>query len=270
MLYDCFMFNGEVDMLECRFKFFSEADIPCKHVIIESTHTHRGESRKPVFLENQERYRAWRQDIYYSCAKFEPFRDPWQNEHQQRDYALFFLGTYAQPEDVVLIADVDEFPPPGYLKYFTTDPLILARFQGRVSCKQRLMMYAVDWEYPGGHVCSVLARWDVLRRAASLAITRDLRMSLPIIEGGFHLTWLGGVEAQRRKLAVTCHALVPGVAARGDEMTPREAEIISSGQAYQHGVHHSGKLMLDPVEVDETWPGYIYRRECPPNWFRPT
>jgi hypothetical protein len=34
------------------------------------------------------------------------------------------------------------------------------------------------------------------------------------------------------------------------------------------GLHVDGTKML-PVDVDATWPRWVYERRCPANWFRP-
>ena len=88
---------------------------------------------------------------------------------------------------------------------------------------------------------------------------RDGRYGYPAVDGGMHLTWLGGIEGQREKLAVTCHT----------EMTGDEWQRIWSGACYVHGEHHSGTCQMIPVDVDETWPQMIWQRKCPENWFRP-
>ena len=150
---------------------------------------------------------------------------------------------------MVLIADVDEIP---------SATALAARPDTAAALLQRLCMYAVDWEYPQRHLCSVIARAGAV--GSSLASVRGARYSMPVIaDGGWHLTWLGGTEGLRRKLAVTCHT----------EMTAAEAERLSSGRAYLNGEHHGGQYQMVPVDVDETWPRWIYERKCPPEWFRP-
>ena len=39
--------------------------------------------------------------------------DPWVNEHQQRNYMLAYLRKYADPEDAIMLSDVDEIPYKG-------------------------------------------------------------------------------------------------------------------------------------------------------------
>ena len=87
---------------------------------------------------------------------------------------------------------------------------------------------------------------------------RDTRSSLQAVSaGGFHLNWLGGPQAQREKLAASCHA--------GE--LPRD--LIESGRCYAEGIDYTGDGRLTPVDVDETWPRYIRERRCPESWFRP-
>jgi hypothetical protein len=36
----------------------------------------------------------------------------------------------------------------------------------------------------------------------------------------------------------------------------------------EDGLHHD-LTQMRPVDVDQSWPEYIYKRRCPDNWFRP-
>ena len=46
-------------------------------------------------------------------------------------------------------------------------------------------------------------------------------------------------------------------------MRPDEVERIASGECYRTGIHHAGDLQLLAVDVDETWPKAIWKREVP-------
>ena len=251
-VWDCVMLNGELDMLECRLRELPQV---WRHVIVESPVTHRGGPKPLHYAANRERFAAWADRIIHVVAGGLPPWvglgpdpvNPWAREHTQRDAAQGALAD-AGDDDVVLIADVDEFPP---ALFPLPDPVL--------AFDQRLCMYAVDWEYPELHRCTVAARMGYIRQQGSLAAVRDGRYGYPGVSGGWHLTWLGGVEAQRAKLATICHT----------EMTGHEASLIRDGRCYREGIHHSGQLMMRPVDVDSTWPEMIWKRECPASWFRP-
>lgn len=248
-IIDTFMLgSGHLDMLEGRLAELY--DLVDAFVIVEAPLTHRGHAKALHYQENADRFAPWKDKIRHVVAEDLPTGcDPWVTEHAQRDAAIPVLEELAADDDVVVIADVDEFWPQGF-DFGAVDPV--------VSFNQRLVMYAVDWLYPELHCCTVAARWGALR-GRSLAAVRDNRHAYPMVTGGWHLTWLGGLEGQRRKLSVTCHT----------EMRQDEYDRLWSGRCYEHGEHHSGTLMMRPVEVDESWPGFIWRRECPESWYRP-
>lgn len=260
MIYDTFMFNNELPMLECRLRELE--GLVDRHVLVESPVTHRGEPKPLYYTEYKDRFARWHDRIEHVVCGNPDFTQPWDREHYQRDCATWgMLGVRA--DDIVLISDVDEFPPRALaqcLGYHSTEPAL--------SFRQRLCMYAVDWEYPERHVCTVAARWGYLAaRWGSLGLARDSRHAFPTVDGGWHLTWLGGVAGQRAKLEVTCHR-GPQPGGQG-EMTKQDMDRIWSGRCYRDGLHHAGSLKMIPVEVDESWPAWIAQRKCPPSWFRP-
>lgn len=255
------MLRDELDMLECRLRELDGSPV-YRHVLVESPVTHRGVPKPLYYADNRERFAPWADRIIHviaqppdpvppscpGCGRGEP---AWVLEHAQRNHvwpALEQAG--AQPEDVVLLCDVDEFPP---AEAFTRLP------EPVLACRQNLCMYAADWLYPQQMLCSVTARFGWARDRDASAV-RDSREHWPSVNGGWHITWLGGTEGQREKLrTATCHL----------EMTAGEYDRIYSGACYERGEHHSGTLMMTPVDVDSSWPRWIFERQCPPSWFRP-
>jgi beta-1,4-mannosyl-glycoprotein beta-1,4-N-acetylglucosaminyltransferase len=251
--YDTFLFNGELDMLEAR--LYELQDVPgLKHVIIEASVTHRGTPKILHYLDNRVRFAPWKDRLRHVTAFTLPVSDdPWVREHAQREYARSGLWD-AAPGDVVLHGDVDEIPSTDALGMIAgarvplDEPVVLG---------QRHFMYACDWEYPAPFwPGTIAARY---RDIQGFQWLRAQRFTLPVLPGGgWHLSWMGGLEAQRRKLGQHCHL----------EMTAGEAQRISSGRAYREGAHHGGAQMI-PVDVDETWPRWVYERKCPESLFRP-
>lgn len=253
MIWDTFMFRNELDMLECRLLEFERwGDV--KHIIVESPVTHQGEPKPMYFLENERRFWRWKDRIIHvRCNSIDvQGMSAWGREHAQRDAAQTAFSP--QPDETVLISDVDEFPSLAFM--MSGLPSLETP---RVTLNQKLNMYAVDWEVPVEWPCQVAVIGSQLT-GDNLAHIRDGREHYYRFNGGGrHLTWLGGPEEQAHKIAVTCH----------QEMNADERQRISSGLCYRTGIHHCGDVQLLGKDVDPTWPEYIRHRCCPESWFRP-
>lgn len=256
-IFDTFMFRNELDMLECRLRAL-EHDSRVIHVLTESEHTHLGVAKPLFFRANIARFFPWADRIVTPLApEFRVGTGPWAYEHAQRNAAMAYIDRVGDPGDLVLICDCDEIPSQAVLDW---EGIAVA------SVRMRTCLFAVDWEVSSllPATC-VVATVDYLRKAASyghgLGEVRDGRDSYPeIADGGWHLSWLGGPESQREKLyTATCHQEVL--------QTP-EAFLIASGARWRNA-EAGGGLPVKPVDVDESWPEYVWKRQCPENWFRP-
>ena len=256
------MFKDELEMLACHLEAFEGYDVAT--ILVEAPHTHRAVPKPLVFAGNKERFADY--DIRHVVDDWDPDPvAPWVNEHKQRNAAWKVIDAEAADDDVVIVADTDEIPSPQLLDFL---PLwSSARGELPLSVAMRTLLYAADWQVsvPVPPTCVVATVRYLRKRAASgeyLAEVRDGRDNYPVFSGfgGSHLSWIGGPERQREKLlTATCHTELLG--------TP-EGELIASGERYRTA-QDGGGLPVVPVEVDETWPVYVYERRCPKEWFRP-
>ena len=63
MVYDCFTFFNELDLLEIRLNTLK--DVVDKFVIAEATRTHTGRPKELVFEKNRERFASFSDKIEY-------------------------------------------------------------------------------------------------------------------------------------------------------------------------------------------------------------
>ncbi len=250
--WDCVMLNDELDMLE--FRLTEMQDYPdVRHVIVEAVQTHQGEPKPLHYQQNRDRFARWRSRIIYYPAGYTAVSDPWVRERQQRDTAWYGLAA-GKPDDLVLIADVDEIPSPAVLA--ASPPFAFA-------LRQRVFHSAVDWEYPEPQLTSVLARVGYVTAVpgCSLSAVRSQRDHLPLLleNAGWHFSWLGTTEQRQAKLLTTCHT----------DMPDAEWGAIADGTSWHYGWHYAPDSQVTAVEVDDTWPAYVRERCCPPSWFRP-
>ncbi|HXC56373.1 MAG TPA: hypothetical protein VNU97_13840 [Rhizomicrobium sp.] len=114
-IFDTFLFDGELDLLEHRLR--ETYDLVDVFVPVEAAQTFRGTPKALTFRDNRERF-AW------AAAKLRPVTlnnlgsatwTPWQRQALQRNAIVLGLRD-AAPDDVVLILDVDEVVSPALLQ----------------------------------------------------------------------------------------------------------------------------------------------------------
>ena len=259
LIIDCFPFNNELDMLECRLvELYQAVD---RFVLVEADVDHQDHPKPYHYAENADRFAPWADKIVHVRAKDLPnvrdFPDPWAREHAQREWiaeglAQIGVGT----DDIIMQSDVDEIPRALHARNI--------RPNGMVAFDQRLYCFAVDWQHPGGWRGTVAGRAGFIRSLGYQAFgrMRDSRNTVPsppyLKDSGWHLSWLGGRDANLAKLGSFCHP----------EIADRTLEGLRADSFLRQGWHVDG-VRMDPVDVDDTWPRWIVERRCPANWFRP-
>lgn len=253
MRVDCFPFNNELDLLECR---LTELDAAVDYfVLVEAPVTHGGNKSKPLyFAENKDRFAAWSDRIVHIVADEMPTDvDAWSREHAQREFFWDGLRKLdAGPDDIVLQSDVDEIP--------TALTATFVNPKGFVRFRQTLYSFAIDWKHPEPWWGTVAGR---VKDITKMAAMRDARCHyLPELpDAGWHFSWLGGLEKAAQKLDSFCH---PEVADLGWRERLQEC--------YEQGIHlDNGRVgtKLIPVDVDDTYPEWIREGHAPASWYRP-
>lgn len=115
MIFDCFQFFNELDLLEVRLRILY--DYVDHFVIMESTMNHAGQPKPCHYWENRERF-AWAADkiCYYKCDlkfKYEKDLDVYNG---QRTALFEFVRSIAGKEDIIMLSDVDEIPSREFVK----------------------------------------------------------------------------------------------------------------------------------------------------------
>ena len=262
-IFDCVMFRDELDMLECRLVQFEQFPV-WRHVLVEAAVDHRGQPKPLVFEQNRERFAPWAGQIIHVVADELPGMtgaDPFDREAAQRDATAAGLAD-ADSDDWLILADVDEIP----------NEAAMSRVQGREQgiCEMTLCCFAVDWVW-GQMGASVLC---AAGSVTSVSRARRDGWGWQRFPGtGHHLSWLGGQAGIAAKTAAHCHS----------ECDPDILTANADDALYRRGANPfnrvrsgiTGPPNLAPVDVDETWPRYVWNQvigkdpHCPVNWFRP-
>ncbi len=263
---DAFPFAGtptELLLLECRLtELYDAVD---QFVIVEAKVDHQDHPKPLNYVENEHRFFPWRDKITYVVAENMPSlaQDDWSwaREHAQRESIILGLHELdAQPDDIILQSDLDEFPTALAARN------VRPQRDELISFRQRGHFWAVDWEYPPGWQGTVACRVGMLPKLAAnrncgpFAAMRDARNSCPkvIPNGGWHFSWLGGTpDTWMTKVRSFCHPEV-------------EQRLVENADRYfRDGIHVDG-IVMRPVEVDHTWPKWMQDpKNVPYSWRRP-
>lgn len=229
-IYDCFTYYNEIKLLKLRLKLL--APLVDYFVIVECDHTQRGDYKGFNLHVESNDLREYAEKIRYVQVTDAPQiigNGQWEIEHYQRNCIL--RGLYdCKEDDLVMVSDLDEIPGPNILsrlhnlsisRHYSSDRKLgqikefcrLAAIDKKLWRKKKLADI-LDYTPISLHMrmfyyymnCEAKAGWygTVLTKFKNLVVPQTLRMqrsSLPSIDGGWHFSYLGGVEKVKLKLA---------------------------------------------------------------------
>ena len=224
-VFDCFTFFNELELLELRLETYY--DIVDCFVIVEADKTHANIPKPFNFYEHRDKFKKYLPKIHYvmdkSVVSYSGSKD-WSIENNQRNSIM--KGLYdAEPDDLIMISDVDEFPDPAMLKrliesftdkskhvdivaFYDTSTYTKGKLipfhcgiriptfldMSPVGCQQKFYTYffdlaCVDLPWSG----TVIGKF---KHMTSPQAFRDMRISLPRIVdgGGWHFSSMGGID----------------------------------------------------------------------------
>lgn len=216
--YDCFCYFNEDMLLELRLKtLWNAVDV---FVIVEASHQHSGLPKPLNFKPDQ--FRAYESKIRYLVATDCPggTDDPWANERAQRNAIAKGLHD-AQPDDRVIISDLDEIPNPKalehydptklrgdfqqqYFSYYLNNRLVDPPHE-RVWHGSKITLFKYFTSFYGGSA-------NAVRSYKSSGLLRSLKRTWfrlfdthEIKDGGWHFTWVMTVDGIVEKMNATAH-----------------------------------------------------------------
>jgi beta-1,4-mannosyl-glycoprotein beta-1,4-N-acetylglucosaminyltransferase len=204
MIYDCFTFFNELDLLEIRLEELW--DCVDKFVLVEATET-QSKIKKPLYFnKNKDRFSKYLSKISHVIADQMPniSVNKWAAENFQRNCISIGVKE-AKDDDIILISDIDEIPSSICLKsifieiendFIKDNPISFAMdfyayYLNLVSARKN------DWV---GTVAVTKKNLD-LKSPQYFRSVKDF--SARIFNSGWHFSWLGGPERIYEK-AVSC------------------------------------------------------------------
>jgi beta-1,4-mannosyl-glycoprotein beta-1,4-N-acetylglucosaminyltransferase len=202
MILDTFLFNDELDLLELRLR---ELDGVVDHFYaIQGSETFAGAPKVPSLNIMDVRWLPWAGRLHsVEAPRFPGAPTRWARENAARDAVVPVLADYAD-SDLILHEDADEIPSRAAVEAW--------RFSvygdAWVGFRPKLYYYYLNlrWPYPWSGIS--LSTLGTFRRVGPNGL-RNARKTPPILTpkniGGWHFSWLGGVEAAQKKIASWPH-----------------------------------------------------------------
>lgn len=209
MIYDCFIFNNELDLLEIRLNELS--DKVDKFVLVEAKKTFTKIDKPLYFNENKAKFKKFLHKINHIIVEdfnekinipdwinnsnvFSKNKNIWKNEIIQRNSILKGLEK-CKKDDIVLIGDIDEIPNLELIKQIK-DKNIIYGFE------QNLFYYYLN------NISET--KWIGTKAVffKSLSTPQEIRMSnsfKKVKNGGWHFSFLGGASTIKEKIKSFSH-----------------------------------------------------------------
>lgn len=189
MIYDCFTFFNELDLLEIRFNILDPyVDF---FVLGESTETFSGKEKPLNYEINKERFAKWNHKVIHIVSPKYDTPDAFERARLQKEYLKTGL-TKAKNEDLIYYGDVDEIWKPQEItdyQVYNLEQLNYCYYLNRRSSER--------W------VGTIIGKWLSVRQRDF----RDWRANHDFIlpNGGWHFTNMNGAEQIRKKLEAYDH-----------------------------------------------------------------
>jgi beta-1,4-mannosyl-glycoprotein beta-1,4-N-acetylglucosaminyltransferase len=209
-IIDCFIYYNEEDLLNYRLNILN--DYVDYFILVESTMTHVGKSKKLFYNENKHLFENFNDKIIHIVVDL-PYNeyvinieqnDQWKNENFQRNSIKLGIDKLnLNSEDIILVSDVDEIPDYNILKQIKNSEIDLSN---NIKCfEEDLYYYNLN-----SKLCMKWYHSKILsyKKYLELGISfNDIRFYScdKIINSGWHLSCFGDANFIKNKLENFSH-----------------------------------------------------------------
>lgn len=183
MIYDCFLFNNELDILKIRCEEMKGLNVT--HVLVESPYTFFGLEKPLYYFNNIELFKEY--NIVHIVANImNGNKNKLDNEITQRDEILKGLIN-CKDDDIVIISDVDEVPSYNAIKKYEIGMGFSALRMDKYCYYLNCMEGSQTWDL------AKIMPFSYLKDK----LPNDIRSSISANKlwgGGWHWSLLGGIN----------------------------------------------------------------------------
>jgi beta-1,4-mannosyl-glycoprotein beta-1,4-N-acetylglucosaminyltransferase len=200
LVYDCFPFFNELDVLEMRLNILS--GVVDKFVLVESGKTFSNIKKPLFFEENKTRYSQFlAKVIHIKTTNCPEYKDAWNMEYYQRNKITDGICC-CDANDIILVSDVDEIPNPSAIECYKKNKT------GLYALIQDFFNYFLNYKrciFKTWDLAKIARYGDIIKLGYTPQQLRDSKTDKVIRNGGWHFSYLGGIEAIKYKIAAFSH-----------------------------------------------------------------
>ncbi|HYK08932.1 MAG TPA: hypothetical protein VEW42_05525 [Candidatus Eisenbacteria bacterium] len=200
MIYDCFTFFNELEILQIR---LHELDsVVDKFVLVEGSVTFTNKQKILYFEKNRKLFKEFEKKIIHVIVKDNPkSSNPWDIERFQFNAIQRGLKG-AKDDDVILLSCVDEIPKSERIN----------EWKDREKSKtkvflQRLHYYFLNYVRADNNFWkgTKMLQKRHIKDYKDLYAIRQFDKAIPISDGGWHFSYMGGIKRIQEKLKSFSH-----------------------------------------------------------------
>ncbi len=205
MVYDCFQFFNELDMLKIRLNVMSP--IVDKFVISEATETFSGLKKPLYYEENKEMFAEFADKIIHVVVDDTPEGYTHDRDTFQKNAVTRGLKDCTD-EDIIIFSDLDEIPNPEKIKEILTDfqedkiyhfaQRLFYCYLNMEEVSGNLLSYAGEFEgverkkWIGSKMCSYKLLREQNLQLGELRFPERKEIGIRVDDGGWHFGYMGG------------------------------------------------------------------------------
>jgi beta-1,4-mannosyl-glycoprotein beta-1,4-N-acetylglucosaminyltransferase len=262
MIYDCFLFFNELDLLEIRLNELSE--VVDKFVLIECSKTFSSKEKPLYFEENKARFEKFLDKIIhikvFDLPHIPPKAGRMETFHNRHDVEAFQRNCISRglkdckPDDIIMISDADEIPEKNSI--LKAAQLLSFDKDLTVTFIHKFYYYFINALCISSNKQPIIWHGTTLCRFGAYPgsqVMRDKRSSAKHIlpNSGWHFSYLGGAESIAYKIESFAHAEFDNDYIKNKE---RLNKAINEGKDIFDRANKQAHVF---VNIDDSYPQYI-------------
>ncbi len=270
MVYDCFPFFNELDILKLRLNILDP--YVDRFIIEEATTTFSGQPKELCFEKHKDMFKDFLHKITYIVVDDTPLEgtDTHERDYYQKNHLIDGLKE-ATSDDVIIFSDVDEIPCPETLQKIIADfdktkvyHLAQRNFYVYMNNEEKSgKLLSITGEFPdilpqkrlwlGTKICNIdnIPKEGIVRLRDLIAV--DDPRSIRVSDGGWHFGYMGGLGEKdpMKRIGIKTKAAAHQNYNEREILAETMDHLILGMDIFGRDAH------FERVEIDDTYPEYL-------------